>query len=282
VKVLFNKAIDASAKADTHEERLANLIEKITRMIFSNISRGLFEKDKLIFSFLISSSIDRRRGKIIPNSWNLLLRGTATISEKDKKAQPPNPLPITVLTQNNADFIWSAEVTEPDVYGGIYESFKENEAVWLEWAQCDNPHNEALPLDWKEKLDDFQKLVVLKAFRSEKLMFAFQNYVLENMGKYFVESPTVTMEVVQADTNYHTPLIFVLSTGADPTTQLLKFAEVKGFGDKLNAISLGQGQEVKANKLIDEASRDGSWVLLQNCHLAEGYMDQLELHVLGF
>jgi dynein heavy chain len=54
-------------------------------MIYSNVSRGLFEKDKLIFSFLITTSIDRNSKKIIFNSWNLLLRGTATISEKAKK-----------------------------------------------------------------------------------------------------------------------------------------------------------------------------------------------------
>ena len=38
---------------------------------------------------------------------------------------------------------------------------------------CESPHIEPLPLDWKEKLDDFQKLIVLKTFRPEKLMFAF-------------------------------------------------------------------------------------------------------------
>ena len=58
------------------------------------------------------------------------------------------------------------------------------------------------------------------------------------------------MEVVQADTDERTPLIFILSTGADPTSQLLKFADNKGYGDKLFPISLGQGQEGKADKLI--------------------------------
>jgi dynein heavy chain len=77
------------------------------------------------------------------------------------------------MNQNTVDYVWSAECTEPEVYGGLLESFKENEAVWLEWAQCELPHSEPLPLDWKDKLDDCQKLVVLKAFRSEKLMFAF-------------------------------------------------------------------------------------------------------------
>lgn len=102
------------------------------------------------------------------------------------------------------------------------------------------------------------------------------------MGNYFVEAQTVTMDVVQADTDLRTPLIFILSTGADPTSQLLKFADSKGYGDKLFPISLGQGQEVKANKLIESATVNGDWVLLQNCHLAENYMDTLEKQVIAF
>jgi len=33
------------------------------------------------------------------------------------------------------------------------------------------------------------------------------------------------MEAVYLDTDYKTPMIFILSTGADPTNQLLKFAK---------------------------------------------------------
>jgi len=272
VKVLFNKAIDASDKADDHETRLANLMDKITKIIYSNISRGLFEKDKSIFSFLIATSIDRNSGKIIANSWNLLLRGTATIAEDLKKKQPPNPFPQNILTDLLADYLWSAEMTEPDVYGGLFQSFAENQEVWLEWIQCEKPQEEPLPLDWRSKLDDFQAMIILKAFRNEKISAAFSKYVLDNMGKFFVDGQTSTMEVVAADMNYMTPLIFILSTGADPTTQLLKYAEAKNFSEKLFPISLGQGQEKKANALIKDATANGNWVLLQNCHLAEGYM----------
>jgi len=221
VKSLFNKAIDASAQGDgTQESRLENLIKTITSMIFTNISRGLFERDKLIFSFLICTSIDRNSGKIQPVSWNLLLRGTATISENDKKKQPPNPLAKNILTDLAADLVWSAEVVCPDTYGGLTQSFKDKEAVWLDWATCEKPQIDPLPLDWNSKLTDFEKLILLKAFRPEKLAFAFQIYVLNNMGKFFIESQSATMEVVYADTDYKTPLIFILSTGADPTEML--------------------------------------------------------------
>ena len=155
VKVLFNKAIDASPPGDTFEARINELIRVITATIFTNISRGLFERDKLIFSFLISTSIDRNSGKIDPISWNLLLRGTATISDAEKKKQPPNPMPKNLLTDLAADLIWSAEIVSPDVYGGLTESFKENIDSWTQWATCEQPQSDSLPLDWQEKLSEF-------------------------------------------------------------------------------------------------------------------------------
>lgn len=46
IKMLFNRAIEESEKTDVIEDRLQILIENITKMIYTNISRGLFEKDK--------------------------------------------------------------------------------------------------------------------------------------------------------------------------------------------------------------------------------------------
>lgn len=79
---------------------------------------------------------------------------------------------------------------------------------------------------------------------------------------------------------------------------LLKFAEDKGFGgNRCQSISLGQGQVREENlrgwikfilslfllpqgpiaaKMIDKAIADGTWVVLQNCHLATSWMPRLE------
>ena len=40
------------------------------------------------------------------------------------------------------------------------------------------------------------------------------------------------------------------------------------------AISMGQGQEIHARKLMLQSMQDGAWVLLQNCHLGLNYMDE--------
>ena len=73
-----------------------------------------------------------------------------------------------------------------------------------------------------------------------------------------------------------TPIIFVLSQGVDPTWQVQQYAERQKLDESLFIMSLGQGQEAKAGKLIEQGSNDGNWVLLQNCHLFKSWMPHLE------
>jgi dynein heavy chain len=90
VKKLFNDAIKDSKKSDELEERIENLIGSITKSIYNNICRGLFENHKMIYSFLICTSIERNSKNIDSQCWNFLLRGAGIY---DKADQPENPLP---------------------------------------------------------------------------------------------------------------------------------------------------------------------------------------------
>jgi len=51
------------------------LIEDITRNFYKNICRGLFEKDKLLYSFLIAINIKLSDNKISVKEWLFFQRG---------------------------------------------------------------------------------------------------------------------------------------------------------------------------------------------------------------
>ena len=55
------------------------------------------------------------------------------------------------------------------------------------------PQNEALPGEWDTRLNTFQKLIVLKALRSDKITLAVQNFVVEHLGQPFVEPPVFNL-----------------------------------------------------------------------------------------
>ena len=64
IKRLFNQSIEKSRKSRDLDERLEILIDMITRTIYTNVSRGLFETHKIIYSFLIIVSINKNSQKI--------------------------------------------------------------------------------------------------------------------------------------------------------------------------------------------------------------------------
>ena len=99
-----------------------------------------------------------------------------------------------------------------------------------------------MPGSWQTDLDQFQKIIVLKCLRADKVTQAMQDYVAENLGQRFIEPQTADLHLVYKDSSPTTPLIFVLSQGTDPAADLYKFAEEMRFAKKLTAISLGQGQ----------------------------------------
>jgi len=99
-----------------------------------------------------------------------------------------------------------------------------------------------LPGKWDVDLSKFQKLLIFRCLRPDKLTHAMQDFVVEHLGQEFVEPQTADLAVVFRDSSPSTPLIFVLSTGTDPAADLYKFAEEMKFTKKLSAISLGQGQ----------------------------------------
>lgn len=43
--------------------------------LFTSITRGLFEKDKTIFAFLLGCRINQREGKIRPEEWGVYING---------------------------------------------------------------------------------------------------------------------------------------------------------------------------------------------------------------
>jgi dynein heavy chain len=276
---LFNLSIQQAPQSTELALRLHNLLDFITCTVYSNISRGLFERHKLLFSFLITSSIHRAAGRISPLQWHFLLRNNSlTGLNIDLTTASINPLP-ELITKQSWEFLCTIEKDLSSSFQGITNDFSVNVKSWKSFVQHSTPQSIPLPGSWNTKLKDFDRFLLVKALRQEKLLFAFADYVREHMGEQFLNNNSAaanTLEEIYKDSDNSTPIIFVLSPGADPTQLLFRFAKEKGFDNKLQVISLGQGQGENAVRLIESAKSRGDWVLLQNCHLAKSWMNTLD------
>lgn len=101
-------------------------------------------------------------------------------------------------------------------YKGFDTFFVKNHKKFQEIFDHSEPHNAPFPSEWDDKLGYFQKMIVLKALRPDKMTLAIQNFVTEKVGKEFIVPPTFNLAKSFKDSNVTTPLIFVLSPGSDP------------------------------------------------------------------
>lgn len=83
-----------------------------------------------------------------------------------------------------------------------------------------------MPGKWDTELTGFQKMLILKCIRPDKFTNAMQDFIGGNLGDQFIEPQTTDLALVYKDSSPTTPLIFVLSIGTDPASDLYTFAEV--------------------------------------------------------
>nr|Q3V0Q1.2 RecName: Full=Dynein axonemal heavy chain 12; AltName: Full=Axonemal beta dynein heavy chain 12; AltName: Full=Axonemal dynein heavy chain 12-like protein; AltName: Full=Axonemal dynein heavy chain 7-like protein; AltName: Full=Ciliary dynein heavy chain 12 [Mus musculus] len=251
------------------EKRLRYLNDHFTYNLYCNICRSLFEKDKLLFSFLLCANLLLAKKEIEYQELMFLLTGGVSLKSAEK-----NPDPDWLQDKSWEEICRASELP---VFHGLREHFCNYIYLWEEIYDSKEPHNMKFPEPMDKTLNELQKIIILRCLRPDKITPAITNYVTDKLGKKFVEPPPFDLTKSYLDSNCTIPLVFVLSPGADPMASLLKFANDKSMsGNKFQAISLGQGQGPVASKMITAAIEEGTWVCLQNCHLAVSWMPTLE------
>jgi dynein heavy chain, axonemal len=103
-----------------------------------------------------------------------------------------------------------------------------------------------------------------------------KRFIANELDERFIAPPPLNVMDCFNSSVCNMPLIFVLTPGADPMTELLKVANALDFGATMKSISLGQGQGPLAEEAITIAQQKGFWVCLQNCHLSVSWLPTLE------
>uniref|UniRef100_A0A667XC84 Dynein axonemal heavy chain 2 n=1 Tax=Myripristis murdjan TaxID=586833 RepID=A0A667XC84_9TELE len=267
---LFSLSMEKSQRCHKLEERIANLNNYHTYAVYRYTCRGLFEVHKLLFSFHMCAKILEVAGKLNMDEYNFFLRGGLVLDRKDQMANPCSKW----LADSNWDNI--TELNKLINFSGIMASFEKYPRDWHAWYTSDEPENAPLPGEWKNSCDEFQKMLIVRSLRQDRVSFCVTSFIINNLGSRFVEPPVLDMKAVVEDSTTRTPLIFVLSPGVDPTGALIQLAEASGMSKHFHALSLGQGQAPNARRMIEEGVVNGHWVFLANCHLSLSWMPELD------
>lgn len=274
---LFNQRLDRSESCNNVEKRINILINDITINFYEKISRGLFEKDKLLYSFLIVSNLMLNDNKINSNEWGFFLRGGSiskiNLTEENFKEKLSKYF-ITYSNYKNFLSLRELSMNFFEMEKIISELNVESLEKIKEFFSSEEPYLVRLPDILENSLNDFYRLCFIKTLREEKLIFAIKSFIEKTIGKRYLESPPFSVATAFEDSLKTTPLIFILSPGANPVNFLRLYSKEKNI--QMTNISLGQGQGIIAKNAILRAKDKGEWVCLENCHLSKSWMPVLE------
>lgn len=284
---LFQKAVKDADDSDDVHVRIHNIERTFLYSLYVNVCRSLFEKDKLLFSFTLCLKMLELRGELDAKELRFLLTGGPTdLASAASAADKPNPTEVEEETEEGIKMVkWLSDpywttvcyLDQLERFKGLATSVNEEGKVWREFTDSADPLSVSLPGKFDE-MTEFLKLLLLRCFRPDKILPAVQAVVSRELGREFTSPPPFDLPAAFQDSDCTSPLIFVLSPGVDPSAEVYKLASSMNFNnpDKLVTISLGQGQGEIAAKAINEAIDKGTWVLLQNCHLAMSWLPTLE------
>ncbi|XP_067209496.1 dynein axonemal heavy chain 8 [Linepithema humile] len=267
--VQFLERFDISmARSETSvitQRRINHIIEYLTYDIFKYKSRGLYEIHKYMFILLMTLKIDLQRASIMYEEFQYLIKGGAAL---DLKAVDPKPCKwITDVTWLNLVALSSLRQ-----FQYIVSQVPASEKLWKHWFDKDTPEEEVIP-DGYNILDTFRRLLLIRAWCMDRALSQSRKYIASSLGAKYAEPVITLLDVMHSESRPNTPMICFLSMGSDPTPSIEQLAKKMEIICK--SISMGQGQEVHARRLLHSAKTEGFWALCQNCHLGLEYMTEL-------
>ncbi|XP_033947329.1 dynein axonemal heavy chain 10 [Pseudochaenichthys georgianus] len=268
---VFDASLRKSLPDSILLQRLKNIMDTLTYSVYNYGCTGLFERHKLLFSFNMTIKIEQAEGRSPQEELEFFIKGNLSL-EKSTRKKPFGWL----ANQGWEDIVKLAELFPPQ-FGSLPDDVEKNATEWKSWYDLDAPEQAPYPMKYQENLSAFQKLLLLRCFRVDRVYRAGTDYVTVTMGEKYVQPPVINFDAIHEQSTPFSPIVFILSPGSDPATDLMKLAERSGFeGNKFKFLAMGQGQEKVALQLLEMAASRGQWLMLQNCHLLVKWLKDLE------
>uniref|UniRef100_A0A9L0IQP0 Dynein axonemal heavy chain 10 n=1 Tax=Equus asinus TaxID=9793 RepID=A0A9L0IQP0_EQUAS len=268
---VFGLSLKKSLPDSILMKRLRNIMDTLTFNIYNYGCTGLFERHKLLFSFNMTIKIEQAEGRVPQEELDFFLKGNISL-EKSKRKKPC----AWLSDQGWEDIILLSEMFSAN-FEHLPDDVEKHLAVWQEWYDLDSLEQFPFPLGYDKNITPFQKLLILRCFRVDRVYRAVTDYVTVTMGEKYVQPPMISFDAILEQSTPNSPIVFILSPGSDPASDLMKLAERSGFGgNRLKFLAMGQGQEKLALQLLETAVARGQWLMLQNCHLLVKWLKDLE------
>jgi dynein heavy chain, axonemal len=291
---------------------ISELGQALTRTVFFDLVRSLYEKDHLLFAFMAAVETQMSKGSIDPEELQHFLtngefpvpigaeiRGTERVEIDDDEddttvwqgfgrsgirgnAAKPHP-GFSWLSERQ----WQSACTLSSLKtiqttlgsGGITGSITDHPDAWRQYLAASYPTDTALPNALSATLSPFQQLLLLRIFHPHCVVSGMKKVVQKWCGVDVSRIPPLDISAAYEDSLSTIPLLFILDPGTDPTADIEAFASREfSVSDSRQLITteatLSSAQGFEA--LLKQCMETGNWMLVRNVHMEARFLQTLE------
>lgn len=267
---LFKKTLEQHKELRTDPETKINTLKEsfIVRTV-KTVTRSLLKEHRIVYGIHLSRAL--RPDDCTKEEWDFFLDKAVASEEKKKEVRPP-----AFVLPESVDMFRTFAALFPELMSTLrfYEA-----DVWLQWMRAGTP--EVDYPSFVKKLTDFQRLLLMKTLRSDRLIAAMNVVACKYLGVSSL-GETETLATTVESTESTSPLLLITTAGADPSQELQSIAYHAVGKDRFHQLAMGGGQTDEALRLVRAAAERGEWVFLKNLHLVLPwvYTLQKEYHLL--
>jgi dynein heavy chain, axonemal len=258
-------AAKPSVDAKSINARVHSIVLSETSLIFQVVSRGLFQKHKRVFAFLLMLKVEHFYGRCSSIDYQTLI-SIPSLPVGFKLTDPPFTINPEAWSRLNAICSKIASIKD------IVDTMHLTAAAWKDWYLSKAPE-ENLSAVVQSPINPLHEFLIVSSFREDRVPQAAHQAVVRSLGFDTLLSKSEISNIIY-EAGSKIPVIFILSPGSDPTAEIEASAKARRIGFK--SISMGQGQEIAARAAIETCKESaGSWLLFQNGHLGLNFMSEL-------
>jgi len=260
---LFQTTLAGSGNSEDVQQRLSILVSTLKRNIFNYVGRSLFKADRLTFGMHLVRGMNPELFK--EGEWDFFV---GLVIADASGASLPEWVP-----PDRAPALQRLAATMPSLVQGLG---LQDSGMWQQWIASPKPES---PNEFPGKLQSlraFQKMLVVQALRADRLQSAMEAFVNDGLGLRSINLSNLNLKDVSNEVAPATPIMFIVTPGADPSAILEQTADATLGTGKYRQLAMGQGQSEAALKMLREGAEEGHWVCLQNVHLVVTWLSVLE------
>ncbi|MBN3318102.1 DYH6 protein, partial [Atractosteus spatula] len=287
--ISFSQLLEVFDSSAVHSERFSikTLVDRLTYNIFCYIGRYMLERDQMVYTLLLAFEIESGLGHISPGMIEFVLSPDLCASLMEATKAKPSETRQTA--KNPFEWMTEEQFKNVQILGTYYSWFHDlfdrmfkdgKEMTWKALCDSDQPENRAKVKgpEGLSSLTALQRLLVVRAIRSDRLIQAASLFIGSTLGKkYVTEIPSDLQRCVQ-QTTAQTPVLLLYSSEAEePRRLVLELGSQRSCKTEVVFVSEDSASEERRIKdVIENGQSKGSWVLLENIHNSMHLMTSIE------